>query len=97
MPETIGHPRDVPVEASGGIRGLIGVIVKRTIRKSIRWYVFGVVREVREAQAISNDRLQNAERTLSFLRQELEVAHREISRLHLHVRQLSEKTQDLHQ
>jgi hypothetical protein len=88
MTNVIGLPRDVQIVQGEGIRGRLTAFIRRVIRKLIRWYVYRMVVDVIvEVQASQLDQ----DRSIVFLRQELELANKEISRLHLRLTQLDAK------
>lgn len=69
------------IEKSPGIRGQVAFFVKRVIRRLSRWYVEPRFDEIR---AISED----LQRSVVFLRQELELTQREIAQVTFRLHEL---------
>lgn len=76
---------DAPrIEQSPGVRGRIVFFIKRVIRRLSWWYVEPRFDEIRA-------HLQDHQRTIVFLRKELDQSHRELSQMALRLHQLEER------
>jgi hypothetical protein len=76
---------DAPrIEKGPGLRGRVAFFVKRVIRRLSRWYVEPQFTEVRTL-------LEDQQRTVIFLRKELDNMHREMSQLSLRLHQLEDR------
>jgi hypothetical protein len=71
------------IEQGPGLRGRVAFFVKRVIRRLSRWYVEPRFDELR---ALHEDQ----QRTIIFLRKELDQMHREMSQLSLRLHQLED-------
>lgn len=77
---------DTPrVEQGPGLRGRAVFFLKRVIRRLSWWYVEPRFDEVRA-------HLEDHQRTIVFLRKELDQTHREIGQMLLRLRQLEDKS-----
>ncbi len=76
---------DAPrIEQGPGLRGRVAFFVKRVIRRLSWWYVEPRFTEVRAL-------LEDQQRTVIFLRKELDNMHREMSQLSLRLHQLEDR------
>ncbi len=76
---------DAPrIEQGPGLRGRVAFFVKRVIRRLSWWYVEPRFAEVRAL-------LEDQQRTVIFLRKELDNMHREMSQLSLRLHQLEDR------
>lgn len=71
------------IEKGPGLRGSVAFFLKRVIRRLSRWYVEPRFNEVRSL-------LEDQQRTVIFLRKELDNMHREMSQLSLRLHQLED-------
>ena len=77
---------DAPrIEQGPGLRGRVAFFVKRVIRRLSGWYVEPRFTEVRAL-------LEDQQRTVIFLRKELDNMHREMSQLSLRLHQLEDQS-----
>jgi hypothetical protein len=77
---------DAPrIEQGPGLRGRVAFFVKRVIRRLSWWYVEPRFTEVRTL-------LEDQQRTVIFLRKELDNMHREMSQLSLRLHQLEDQS-----
>jgi hypothetical protein len=77
---------DAPrIEQGPGLRGRVAFFVKRVIRRLSWWYVEPRFIEVRAL-------LEDQQRTVIFLRKELDNMHREMSQLSLRLHQLEDQS-----
>jgi hypothetical protein len=77
---------DAPrIEQGPGLRGRVAFFVKRVIRRLSWWYVEPRFTEVRAL-------LEDQQRTVIFLRKELDNMHREMSQLSLRLHQLEDQS-----
>ena len=77
---------DAPrIEQGPGLRGRVSFFVKRVIRRLSWWYVEPRFTEVRAL-------LEDQQRTVIFLRKELDNMHREMSQLSLRLHQLEDQS-----
>jgi hypothetical protein len=72
------------IEKGPGLRGKVTFFVKRVIRRFSRWYVEPRFDELR---ALHEDQ----QRSIVFLRKELDHIHREMSQLSLRLHQLEDR------
>lgn len=72
------------LEQGPGTRGRVAFFVKRVVRKLSAWYVEPRFNETRA-------HLEDQQRTIIFLRKELDLTHRELSQLSLRLHQLEER------
>jgi hypothetical protein len=72
------------LEQGPGTRGRVAFFVKRIVRKLSAWYVDPRFNEARA-------HLEDQQRTIIFLRKELDYTHRELSQLSLRLHQLEER------
>ena len=73
---------DAPrIEKGPGLRGRVAFFIKRVIRRLSWWYVEPRFTEIRAL-------LEDQQRTVTFLRKELDYMHREMSQLSLRLHQL---------
>ena len=81
---------DAPrIERGPGLRGRIAFFVKRVIRRLSWWYVEPRFSELR---ALHEDQ----QRSIIFLRKELDNMHREMSQLSLRLHQLEDQNKASH-
>lgn len=81
---------DAPrIERGPGLRGRVAFFVKRVIRRLSWWYVEPRFNELR---ALHEDQ----QRSIIFLRKELDNMHREMSQLSLRLHQLEDKNKASH-
>lgn len=72
------------LEQAPGLRGRVAFFVKRVVRKLTSWYVDPRFNETRSL-------IEDQQRTIVFLRKELDLTHRELSQLSLRLHQLEDK------
>jgi|694.fasta_scaffold06260_3 uncharacterized coiled-coil protein SlyX len=72
------------IEKGPGIRGQVVFFVKRVIRRLLRWYVEPRFDEIR---AVSED----LQRTVVFLRKELELSQRQMAQITLRLHELEKR------
>jgi hypothetical protein len=77
------------IERGPGLRGRVAFFVKRVIRRLSRWYVEPRFNELR---ALHEDQ----QRSIIFLRKELDNMHREMSQLSLRLHQLEDRNKASH-
>ena len=76
---------DAPrIEQGPGIRGFIAFFVKRIVRRLTRWFVEPRFNEVRSL-------IEDQQRTIHFLRKEIDLTYRELSQMVVRIHQLEEK------
>lgn len=76
---------DAPrLEQGPGLRGRVAFFIKRVVRKLSAWYVEPRFNEIRA-------HLEDQQRTIIFLRKELDYTHRELSQLSLRLHQLEQQ------
>jgi hypothetical protein len=76
---------DAPRIVKGpGIRGFAAFFVKRIVRRLTRWFVEP---QFNEARSLFEDQ----QRTIHFLRKEIDLTYRELSQLVVRIHQLEEK------
>ena len=78
------------IEKGPGIRGQVVFFVKRVIRRLLRWYVEPRFDEIR---AVSED----LQRTVVFLRKELELSQRQMAQMTLRLHELEKRNSASHQ
>ena len=77
------------IEKGPGIRGKVAFFLKRVIRRLSRWYVEPRFDEIR---AISED----LQRSVVFLRKELELAQREIAQIAFRLHEIEKSKTSSH-
>jgi hypothetical protein len=77
------------IEKGPGIRGQVVFFVKRVIRRLLRWYVEPRFDEIR---AVSED----LQRSVVFLRKELELSQRQMAQITLRLHELEKSKSSSH-
>jgi hypothetical protein len=77
------------IEKGPGLRGRVSFFIKRVIRRLSWWYIEPRFNEIR---AMSED----LQRSVIFLRKELELAQREIATVTLRLRELEKSNSSSH-
>ena len=76
---------DAPrIEKGKGVRGFVAFYVKRIVRRLTRWYVEPRFNEIRSM-------FEDQQRTIHFLRKEIDLTYRELSQLVVRLHELEEK------
>jgi hypothetical protein len=76
---------DAPrIEQGKGVRGFVAFYVKRIVRRLTRWYVEPRFNEIRSL-------FEDQQRTIHFLRKEIDLTYRELSQLVVRLHELEEK------
>ena len=72
------------IERGPGLRGRVAFFVKRVIRRLSRWYVEPRFNEIQSM-------FEDQQRTIHFLRKEIDLTYRELSQLVVRLHELEEK------